>query len=116
LLPLINSRATDLLDSERLVAQLVGLERRTARSGKDSIDHPPQFHDDVANAVAGALVLASSVARFQRRTEPPRVLLGYQKYKDTRHRPSHTPRREWVTAADVRRMVELTSSPNEESQ
>jgi hypothetical protein len=35
------------------------LERRTARSGKDSIDHPPGAHDDVANAVAGVLVLAA---------------------------------------------------------
>jgi hypothetical protein len=35
------------------------LERRTARGGKDSIDHSPGQHDDVANAVAGALVLAA---------------------------------------------------------
>ena len=33
-----------------------GLERRTHRSGKDSIDHAPGGHDDLANAVAGALV------------------------------------------------------------
>jgi hypothetical protein len=36
--------------------QLVGLERRTARSGKDSIDHAPGGRDDLANAVAGVLV------------------------------------------------------------
>jgi hypothetical protein len=57
LLPLINSGAVDLLDNERLVQQLIMLERRTARGGKDSIDHPPGGHDDVANAVAGALVM-----------------------------------------------------------
>jgi hypothetical protein len=57
LLPLINSGAVDLLDNERLVQQLVMLERRTSRGGKDSIDHPPGAHDDVANAVAGALVM-----------------------------------------------------------
>jgi hypothetical protein len=34
----------------RLVAQIVGLERRTARGGRDSIDHAPGAHDDVANA------------------------------------------------------------------
>ena len=38
--------------SDRLVSQLTGLERRTARSGKDTIDH--DSHDDIANAVAGA--------------------------------------------------------------
>jgi hypothetical protein len=55
LLPLINSGRADLLDDTRLIAQLAGLERRTARSGKDSIDHAPGGHDDVCNAAAGVL-------------------------------------------------------------
>jgi hypothetical protein len=55
-LPLVNSKKTDLLDHPKLLQQLVGLERRTARSGKDSIDHAPGAHDDVCNAVAGAIV------------------------------------------------------------
>lgn len=59
-LPAINSGRVQLLDNARLVAQWCGLERRTARSGKDSIDHGPRGHDDVANAVAGALLLALS--------------------------------------------------------
>lgn len=59
LLPLLNSRRVELLDDPRLIAQLLGLERRVARSGKDSIDHGPQGHDDVINAAAGALVLAA---------------------------------------------------------
>jgi hypothetical protein len=56
LLPLINSGAVDLLDHERLVTQLTSLERRTSRGGRDSIDHAPGGHDDIANAVASALV------------------------------------------------------------
>jgi len=71
-LPLINSRAVDLLDSDRLVNQLIGLERRTARGGKDSIDHGPGLHDDVANGVAGALVLASIKASGWTKEEPKR--------------------------------------------
>jgi hypothetical protein len=70
LLPLINSGAVDLLENDRLVTQLVSLERRTARGGKDSIDHPPGAHDDIANAVAGALVTAykePGVKNFNRR-------------------------------------------------
>ena len=55
-LPLANAKRIELLDNSRLAAQLIGLERRTARSGKDSIDHSPGGHDDVANAVAGVLV------------------------------------------------------------
>ena len=58
LMPLINSRKLDLLDHSRLLQQLVGLERRSARSGKDSIDHAPGAHDDIANAVAGLAATA----------------------------------------------------------
>jgi hypothetical protein len=58
LLPLVNSRRLDLLDDPRLLAQLVGLERRTARGGRDSIDHAPGGHDDLANAVAGLAAAA----------------------------------------------------------
>lgn len=56
LLPLLNAKRVELLENTRLAAQLVGLERRTARSGRDSIDHTPGGHDDLANAVAGVLV------------------------------------------------------------
>jgi hypothetical protein len=60
LLPALNSRAVDLLDNDRLVNQLIGLERRTARGGRDSIDHGPGGHDDLANVAAGALALAAT--------------------------------------------------------
>jgi hypothetical protein len=62
LLPLLNNRAVELLDEPRLAAQLGGLERRTAWGGRDSIDHAPNAHDDVANAAAGALVLAARLS------------------------------------------------------
>ena len=55
LLPVLNSRRADLLDRAPLVNQLVGLERRVARGGRESIDHAPGGHDDLANAAAGAL-------------------------------------------------------------
>ena len=57
-LPLINSHAVDLLDNDKIVQQLVSLERRTSRGGRESIDHAPGAHDDIAKAVAGALVTA----------------------------------------------------------
>jgi hypothetical protein len=62
LLPLLNSQRIELLDHPRLINQLTGLERRTSRAGKDSIDHVPGGHDDVCNAVAGAAVLAAQAA------------------------------------------------------
>jgi hypothetical protein len=55
-LPILNSGGVELLDNPRLKMQLIGLERRTARGGRDSIDHAPGANDDVANAVAGAVV------------------------------------------------------------
>jgi hypothetical protein len=58
-LPLLNSAKVELLDLPRLAGQLCNLERRTSRGGRDSIDHPPGGHDDVANAAMGALLLAS---------------------------------------------------------
>jgi hypothetical protein len=59
LLPLLNSGKVELLDHPRLASQLTSLERRTGRgTGRDVIDHPPGSHDDVANAVAGAIVAA----------------------------------------------------------
>jgi hypothetical protein len=55
----------DLLEDARLFAQIVGLERRTARGGRDSIDHAPGAHDDVANAVAGVVdVLTASKSKY----------------------------------------------------
>ena len=57
-MPLINSGAADLLEHDRLVMQLTSLERRTSRGGRDAIDHAPGAHDNVANAVASALVIA----------------------------------------------------------
>jgi hypothetical protein len=49
----LNSGRIELLDNQRLISQLAALERRTARSGKDSIDHSIGQHDDVANSIAG---------------------------------------------------------------
>jgi hypothetical protein len=59
-LPLLNSGRARLLGNVRMINQFLGLERRTARGGRDSIDHAPGGHDDLANAVAGALLLATA--------------------------------------------------------
>jgi hypothetical protein len=61
-LPELNSKSVALLDNPRIVAQFVGLERRTSRGGKDQIDHAPGSHDDLVNSVAGALLLTKPSA------------------------------------------------------
>jgi hypothetical protein len=58
-LPIINSRAVALLDHPKMVSQLAALERRAVRGARDTVDHPRGGHDDVANAVAGAVSLAA---------------------------------------------------------
>jgi hypothetical protein len=84
----LNSGRVSLLDNDKLISQLVSLERRTARGGRDSIDHPPGQHDDLANAAAGALDAVSDAAGAYARglrsalrgvvgpTARPRVTIG----------------------------------------
>jgi hypothetical protein len=59
-LSLFTSGRVRLVDNKRLVNQLSNLERRTTSSGRDRIDHPANSADDVANAVCGALVSATT--------------------------------------------------------
>lgn len=58
-LPEINAHSFRLLDNDRLTNQLLHLERRVSRSGRDIVDHPRKGMDDVANSALGALVMAS---------------------------------------------------------
>jgi hypothetical protein len=53
LLAAMNSGSVELPPDQKLARQMAALERRTGRSGRDLIDHPPGGHDDLANAVAG---------------------------------------------------------------
>jgi hypothetical protein len=58
LLAAMNSETVGLIEHERLQRQLISLERRTARGGRDIIDHMRGFKDDLANCVAGAVWLS----------------------------------------------------------
>jgi len=55
----LNSGKVSLLENERLVRQLISLERRHHSGGKDIVDHPPKGHDDVCNAAMGACLYAA---------------------------------------------------------
>ena len=52
LLPLMTTGRIELPPEPRLRVELLGFERRTSRGGRDSVDHRPGSHDDLANAVA----------------------------------------------------------------
>ena len=62
-LPLLTAGKIELPDHPRLIAQLCALERRVARGGRDSIDHPPRGHDDICNALLGAAHLVQNRPR-----------------------------------------------------
>ncbi len=66
----LNSGRVELPPCALLRRQLVGLERRTSRSGRDTIDHAPGGHDDRANAVAGVIATIST------KREPRRAVFG----------------------------------------
>lgn len=56
-LPVLNSGRVRLLDLPQAKKQLTSLDRFEHRGGRDTIDHPKGQHDDVANAVAGVVVM-----------------------------------------------------------
>ena len=55
---LVNSQSVELPDDPRLLNQFLNLQRRPARSGRDSVDHRTGQRDDLANATAGAATVA----------------------------------------------------------
>jgi hypothetical protein len=69
-LPLFTRGIVSIADQAPLIRELRLLERRTARSGRDSVDHGKGGSDDFANALFGALHLAASVPLY---VEPPIV-------------------------------------------
>ncbi len=83
----LRSRLVRLLDNKRLVAQVAALERRVRASGKDTVDHGPGGHDDVANAALGSLVAIPSRKRavendpFAQPRHLPRAVLANAEMK-----------------------------------
>jgi hypothetical protein len=57
-LPMFLARMVELPDEERLVSQLISLERHVTRTSRELITHPRTGHDDVAAAACGAIVTA----------------------------------------------------------
>lgn len=83
-LPIVTGRNVALLDNQKLINQLTGLDRRTARGGHDSVDHLPGAHDDLANAVAGAVV-ASDRQRRKRVDVRPEAKTVRELHTRTQH-------------------------------
>src|SRR6516164_6949385 len=54
-LPVFTRGLARLPNNARLIRELRLLERRTHRSGKDTVEHPRNGHDDHANVVCGVL-------------------------------------------------------------
>lgn len=52
MLPLMTTGRIELPPEPVLRNELLGLERRTGRNGRDTVDHRPHCHDDLSNCVA----------------------------------------------------------------
>ena len=61
-LPVFTRGLARLPNHARLIRELRLLERRTHRSGKDTVEHPRNGHDDHANVVCGVLSLLAPPA------------------------------------------------------
>jgi hypothetical protein len=59
-LPMLNAAKIDLPRHDRAINQICSLERSLQRTGREQITHPIYGHDDVANAIAGAVDLVYS--------------------------------------------------------
>ena len=75
-IPVTNSRGVELPDDKRLLTQLRRLERKRGRAGKDSVDHPPRLHDDLANSVAGVSYLLSTAKNARPEFNPSLHISG----------------------------------------
>ncbi len=62
---LFTSGRARLVENARMIHQFAQLERRAVSSGRDRVSHPLGTHDDLANAVAGALVMVAVDRRPQ---------------------------------------------------
>jgi hypothetical protein len=97
-LPLATSGRVVLLDLPRMASQFVALERRAFPSGNDKIQHPDGKHDDIANSVAGAMVLAShgddDLTQWQK--------LGRQAREEQRHSLSPDLREHFMNGRSAR--------------
>jgi hypothetical protein len=58
-LPVLTGRRCELPDLPKLTRQFLSLERRTGRSGRDTID-AFRGHEDLVNCVAGLLCIAAA--------------------------------------------------------
>jgi hypothetical protein len=93
LLPALNSGRVELPPDDRLVNQLISLERRTARGGRDSIDHAPGGHDDRANVIAG-LVSTRATSSYDLEL----FINGRRAGDEPERRHTHTQRRSCMEA------------------
>ncbi|MBB3288756.1 MULTISPECIES: terminase large subunit [unclassified Rhizobium] len=84
-LPTMMTGTSILLDLPRLVGQISQLERRTTRTGRDTIDHMRGAKDDLANAALGAIVHVPSTRRTETAARSaPTVNLGHANMKGKR--------------------------------
>ena len=60
----VNSQRIEIPDEPNLIRELISLERARGSMGRDRVRHPPNAHDDRANALAGVARMLLSKTRL----------------------------------------------------
>lgn len=95
-LPAFNRSAVSIPDHAVMLRELRGLERRTHRSGRDTVDHGTRGSDDYANSLVGALYLAQLEIRRPAMQQGTINSDGFVTWRDD----SPHPRLRWVTVTE----------------
>jgi hypothetical protein len=75
-IPLMSSKRVELLDNDRMVKEFRRLERKRGRGGKDAIQDGGR-HDDLANAIAGAINVIMSKPMMSQKALPIGIGRGF---------------------------------------
>ena len=98
--PLLSAFRVELLNDERLKLQLKCLERRPMPGGQDKITHG-DCGDDVANAVAGAVVMAArGDEKWDEKTMEARLPIIQRRALDEKSRLAKDTQREYESMGD----------------
>jgi hypothetical protein len=111
-LPLFTRGLVSMPDHPKLLRELRLLERRTHRSGKDTVDHGKSGHDDYVNSMCGVLRtlsayaggadLATWIAAFGEDPPPPPAKLHPQ-YEQFAAPPQYSP---WISGEMIRQQAQ----------
>ncbi len=84
-IPAFTSHQVELLDHQRLRHQYLTLDRHVSGAGQEMFTHPKDGHDDVANAVTGAILEAFKIGKHVQPEAPRKVPKSLEELRARQH-------------------------------